>query len=62
VNLLVCLLQINSTPLRFTPPTHTIYHLNSHDPGSAYVHNLFALTVYLEVTLDVKVLNWRNGS
>ena len=38
------MLRINSAPLRSTS-THTIHIQNRHDPGTALVHNAFALTV-----------------
>jgi len=45
----VCLLPINSAPYRLS--TRVIHILNQRDPGSALVHNSFALTVCWEVPL-----------
>ena len=48
--LYVCLLSTNSAALRSTPNI-MIHIMNHHDPGSALVHNSFALTVCWEVPL-----------
>ena len=46
----ICLLPLISAPLRSAP--HVIHALNQRDPGTALVHNLIALILFICIFVE----------